>query len=153
MGHFIRRFQHDIDRLVGCGVVLATGIEYELREGHWRLRALYRLHHLLAEKIIDAIHQFADEQLLLEFIIELAYALSYLSDEDLDRATAEDATYGDPAISNGNVVDFAEWRKINFSENSARAFAHFVPGATYIGPGELLHLYVRHLQVRLHGGR
>ena len=85
------------------------------------------------------------------FIQELAYALSALSDDDIGEATSEDATYSDANVSVGNVLDFDEWRKVNYSVNAAHRFEQLIPGGARATQGELLHLYVRHLHARLHG--
>ena len=78
--------------------------------------------------------------------------MSALSDDDLDVAAIQDATYSDPLVSVGNVVDFAEWKDTNFSANAARYFDRLVPGGVQATPGEKLHLYARHLHRRIHGG-
>ena len=92
---------------------------------------------------------FEDERVIIHFIQELAYALSALSKEDLGRTTTEDATYADPIIDVGNVVDFAEWENVNFSTNAARHFEWLLPGGARATQGEMLHLYIHHIYGRL----
>src|SRR4029077_7402288 len=98
------------------------------------------------------VNEFEDERRLVSFVDEVAYALSALSDSDFDRAMSEDATYSDPLVSFGNVVDFDEWRRTNYSANAARHFENLMPSGARATPGEMLHLYVRHLRRRIHGG-
>jgi hypothetical protein len=151
---FYPALQHDLDRLVGMGVVLMSSFGYSLDGSQrWRLEGTYSLNYTFAARILDSIHQFEDEELLIGFIQELAYALSALSDEELDMAMGEDATYSDPLIDFGNVVDFAEWRQVNYSANAASRFGHLLPSDAQATLGEKLHFYVRHLRSRLHGGR
>jgi hypothetical protein len=146
--------QREIDRLVGMGVVLMSGLGYSLDESkRWRLEGFYSLNHGFADGILAALRQFEEEARLLGFIQELAYAISALSDEELDRAVGEDATYSDPLIDFGNVVDFAEWRQVNYSANAAKKLARLLPSDSQATLGERLHFYVRHLRLRLHGGR
>jgi hypothetical protein len=153
-GPFYPALQMDIDRLVGMGVVLISGLGYSRDElKRWRLEGSYRLNRLFANRILDGVEQFEEERQLRQFIQELAYALSALSDEELDSAMIEDATYSDPLVGFGNVVDFAEWRRVNYSANAARRFARLLPDDTQATLGEMLHFYVRHLRTRLHGGR
>ena len=84
------------------------------------------------------------------FLLEVAYAMSALSDSDFDSLPSEDPTYSDSNVDFGNVVDFAEWREVNFSANAAR---HFESVSQHPTVDEFLHLYVRHVYRRIHGER
>lgn len=151
---FYPSLQRDLDRMVGIGTVLISDVSHVLDEDHrWRLEGSYRLYRVFADRILQRIKEFEDERKLISFIQELAYALSALNDNDFKRATTEDATYADPVIDVGNVVDFAEWQHVNYSANAARYFERLLPGGTRATRGELLHLYVHHLHRRLHGER
>ena len=151
-GPFYPRLQQDLDRLVGMGVVLISGLGYNLdEEQQWRLEGSYVLNPNLANRILNHILEFENEQRLMEFFQELAYALSCLSDEEFGQAMTEDATYSDPMTDIGNVVDFAEWQKKNYSANAASYFQSLFPSGTHATPGEKLHLYVRHIQARISG--
>ncbi len=147
---FYPALQRDVDRLVGMGVILVSNISHVLDEDQrWRLKCSYHLNHPFADPILKCIKEFENERKALNFIQELAYALSALSADDLGRATSEDATYADPIIDFDNVVDFAEWEIENFSANAAQYFGHLFPAQMTATPGELLHLYVHHLHSRL----
>jgi hypothetical protein len=151
-GPFYPALQNDLDRLVGMGVVIISRISHVLDdEKNWRLDGNFSLNRAFANPILNRIREFDDKHQLLLFLQELAYALSALGDSDLDDATKEDATYADPVIDVGNVVDFAEWQKINFTANAALYFDQLFPISTRATKGELLHLYVHHLYGRLHG--
>lgn len=150
-GPFYPELQRDLDQLVGTGVIIITNLSHVLDENQrWRLEGSYRFNHSIADKIIASIMTFKAEENIARFIQELAYALSALSDEDIDNSVSEDAAYADSNVAFGTVVDFAEWRKINYSVNAARRFENLVPGDSRVTQGELLHLYVRHLYARLH---
>ena len=152
-GPFYPELQKDLDRLVGIGVASISGIGHVQDESRrWRLEGAYRLNRQFADPILKSLEKFEEESRLGAFVLELGYALSALSDEDLDKAVSEDATYSDPLVTNDNVVDFESWSERNYSANAAREFAHVIPGGNATS-GEKLHLYVRHLHRRIHGGR
>jgi hypothetical protein len=151
-GPFYPAMQHDLDRLVGMGVVAITGLGHVRdEEGYWRLEGSYQLNQSFAQRVLARLSTLDEERRLSAFIQELAYALSALSEDDLDLAVTEDATYSDPLVSLGNVIDFDEWRKTNYSANAARYFERLLPGGVSTSPGEKLHLFVRHLHRRISG--
>jgi hypothetical protein len=151
-GPFYPELQHDLDRLVGLGVAVISGVGHvQDEDSRWRLEGAYRLNRRFADPILAALSSFPEEAQLGAFIGELGFALSALSDEELDLAFSQDATYSDPLVSPNNVVSFAEYRD-NFSANAAERFQYAL-GAEYTSPGEKLHMYVRHLHRRINGGR
>lgn len=151
-GPFYPALQRDLDRLVGMNIAVISDLGYSLDEAkRWHLEGRYRLNRELASSILGRAQQFEEENRSIAFIRELAYALSALSDEEIDRAMTEDATYSDPLIDIGNVVDFAEWRRLNYTANATLELGRLLPSAQAT-LGEKLHFYVRHLRTRLHGG-
>lgn len=152
-GPFYPSLQHDLDRLVGMGVVVITGLGHARDDdGRWRLEGSYRLNRGFSEPVLRQLNTYEEEVRLVSFVQELAYALSALSDDDLDLAFSQDATYSDPLVSFDNVVDFDERRR-NYSATAAQYFDRLIPGGSRATPGEKLHLYVRHLHRRIHGER
>lgn len=152
-GPFYPDLQHDLDRLVGLGVVVISGVGHVQDEAkRWRLEGAYRLNRQFADPILSALGDYPEERQLGTFIVELAYALSALSDDELDRAVSEDATYSDPMVTVDNVIDFADWREHNYSANAAEKFDRVIRGGNAT-PGEKLHLYVRHIHRRINGER
>lgn len=153
-GPFYPSLQRDLDRLVGMGLVNISGLDHVRDEDkRWRLEGSYCLNHKFSDPVLRQLEIYDEERDLISFVRELAYALSALSDGDFDLAVSEDATYSDPMVSFGNIVDFDEWRKINYSANAAEKFEDLIPIGSQATPGEKLHLYVRHLHRRIHGGR
>lgn len=153
-GPFYPVLQHDLDILVGSGVAIISSLGHVLDEQkRWRLEGSYHLHRVFADRILNRIGDFEEERKFLGFLEELALALSSLSDEDLDKATSEDATYSDPIVDFGNVVDFAEWQRKNSTAAAAAQFERFLPRGVRADNGEKLHMYLRHLQTRIHGKR
>jgi hypothetical protein len=153
-GPFYPVLQHDLDQLVAMGVVVISNLSHILDdEKRWRLEGSYRLNHSYSRSILEYSFRFKEERVLYLFLQELAYAFSSLSDDDIVNATNEDATYSDPMIDIDSVVDFADWHTVNFSANAARHFSGLLPGGSQATPGEMLHMYVRHLYRRLHSDR
>ena len=151
-GPFYPALQQDLDRMVGLGMVLITEVAHVRdAEGKWRLEGRYCLNRQLSARAVDCLLDLPDEARFASFATEIAYALSALGEEELERALVEDATYSDPSVSENNVLDFEEWTRRNPSANAANYFDRFMPGGTKATPGEKLHLYVRHLQ-KIHAG-
>lgn len=151
-GPFYPVLQHDLDGLISQGLVLITNLGYKRdNDGRWRLDGNFYLNDRLADPIIK--HYYEAENHMAVFIEELVYAFSALSEEDLQSVVSEDATYADKLTAFGNVVDFGEWRTLNYSANAANYFSRLLPGGALPTLGEKLHLYARHLHWRLHGTR
>lgn len=146
-GPFYPPLQYDLDRLVGQGLVIVSDFEHVIdADGRWRLDGTFSLNYELAEDVLDTIEQLPQEHTIRLFLQEMAYALSALTESEFDLLTLEDPTYSDPNVAFENVVDFANWRERNYSSNAALHFSSLLDLAT---PGELLHLFVRHLRRRL----
>jgi hypothetical protein len=153
-GPFYPVLQHDLDKLISQGLVLITNLGYKKdNDNRWRLDGDFYLNHNFADPIIRQYRNYEDGYYLATFIDELAYAFSALSEEDLQYIASEDATYADQLTAFGNVVDFGEWRTLNYSANVANYFEHLLPSGTLPTLGEKLHLYARHLYRRLYETR
>jgi hypothetical protein len=150
-GPFYPELQRDLDYLVGSGVAFVTKLGHARDEtGSWRLEGSYSLNFLFSEPILRQLNSYEREARLGKFIHELALAISALDAKSFDAAVAEDATYSDPTVTFGNIVDFDEWRKQNYSANAAAYFERIAPSLSATTPGEKIHLYVRHLYRRVH---
>ena len=150
-GPFYPNLQSDLDSLVGKGIVEVGGLRYEGIGGdHFRLQGDYRVNRNLAKPILSCLYSLPHEAEAVSCVRELVLALSAFSDEEMDRASTQDATYADPSIGVDNVIDFGEWSLINYSRAAAMRVGELVsPNA---GAEEKLHLYVRHLRRRLKSG-
>lgn len=147
-GPFYPDLQRDLDRLIGRGLVLITGVQHSRDESdQWRLDGMVSLNHTLAHSVLDTILSFPRLLDVQSFLLEVAYAISALSESDFDSVPNEDPTYSDASVSYENVVDFGEWRSLNYSANASRHFATMLEQATR---AELLHLFVGHLRRRIH---
>ena len=151
-GPFYPVLQSYLDRLVGQGIVEISGLGYVLENDRWRLSGAYRLQRSFAGPILNVLAKYDEEVRKLVFVQELALALSALDDSELDRAMGEDATYSDGVTATESVIDFAEWKLVNYSANATQYFRVLTQQSGFTTPGELLNLYVQHLHRRLHYG-
>ena len=146
-GPFYPALQHELDRLVGLGLVTISDVDhFQDGDGQWRLDASFSINHQLADDSLGVINSFPEEFSVRSFLLEVAYALSALTDDEVAGIAGEDPTYSDLSVGYENVIDFAEWRNLNYSANVANHFSTVLERAT---PGELLHLFVRHLHRRM----
>ena len=153
-GPFYPELQHDLDRLVGRGMVNVERITHvSVGVDRARIDAHYSLNRELAGPVLDLLPLLPQEEEPTAFMRELTLALSSMSDEDIDRAFEQDATYSNRKIGNKNVIEFHEVRDLNYTANAARAIGNLVPTKAVVGAGEKVHLYVRHLRARLNGAR
>jgi hypothetical protein len=151
-GPYYPEFQDDIDALLGRGMVAIEGLRHvEDEEGRWRLEGKFSITDGRASRITNALRMFDDESRLFAFYRELAFALASVPDGLRGGAVSEDATYGDTRYGEGAIIDFAEWKRENFSENAAEYFDQVMPDRRGATPSQKLHLYTRHLRRRLSG--
>jgi hypothetical protein len=150
-GPYYPDLQRDLDCLVGLGVALITELGHAKdADNNWRLEGSYALNQKFAAPILRTISSYSEEVRISVFIRELAFALSAIDGPTLDAAVSEDATYADPTITYGNVVDFDEWKKDNYSADVADYFERITPSGKNTTAAEKIHLYVRHLYRRAH---
>jgi hypothetical protein len=153
-GPFYPELQADADALVGQGLLLQSKLDYILNiDNQWRLQGVYTVNHQLADRLLELVSSFDDEHAIQTFCTEVAYSLSALVSEQVQGFSQQDATYGDPLIDFGSVIDFAEWMNRNFASNAAEQLGDLLPSGSRTTPGEKIHSYVRHLSRRLHAGR
>jgi len=152
-GPFYPILQADADSLVGQGLLIQTQLQYVLNaDRQWRLQGAYTLNHQLADVILEQQRSFPEEQAMDAFCREVAYSLSVLHSDQFQTISGVDATYGDPQIDFGSVVDFAEWTQRNYARNAAERLGELLPSGSTTTAGEKLHSYVRHLSRRLYAG-
>lgn len=143
--------QHDVDRLVGRGVLTVSSVGYsEDAEGLWRLDAAYSLNLELAQPIIESTQPFASFALEFEYLREVVFAMSGLGALGISAASAADASYGDRLIEFGDVVDIESHRsEPNQSARVAIRFGELMAPEIALSDAEKVHLYVRELYARL----
>jgi len=140
--------QRDIDQLVGLGVIAVAGATYIQAGAQWQVDARFSLHREYADPILNAVRQYENRTRELEFVREVVFAASALGREGIADATSVDAAYGDPVVGEGGVIDLAD-EQGNATADVARRFAALTGQETSVSPAAMLHLYVRHLFMRL----
>ncbi len=142
--------QADIDRLVGQGVVDVHDVNYRQEpSGEWRLDATYSLYDPLAGPILESADQLPGIANMIAFVREVVYATSGLGIDDVEEATAVDATYANPLLSVGNLVEVDPEDAYNLSAGFALRFGELVRGPVPLKSAEMVNLYVRHLYSRM----
>ncbi len=111
-GPFYPDLQHDIDRMVGAGMVVVRGVHH-VRDsaGKWRVEGMYGLNRELTRPAVEYLLGLHDENRVASFVQELAFALSALGESEFKRALIEDATYSDPTFSEDNVPTSTSGRR------------------------------------------
>jgi hypothetical protein len=149
-GPYYPELQDDVDVLIGRGLVSIEGLRHVPDEdGRWRLEGSFAIANNGSLTVTEALRAFEDEHRLFSFYRELGFALAAIPDELRARTVDQDATYGDDRVGEGAIIDFAEWKRANYSENAARFFDSVMPGGRPATPAQKLHLYAHHLQQRL----
>ena len=150
-GPFYPALQADADAMVGQGLLIQSELTYVLNaENQWRLQGVYTLNHKLANPVLEIVADFPDEQTIASFCSEVAYGLSALLTEQAEQISKADASYGDPLVDYGSVLDFAEWNNRNYAANAATRLGELLPSGTSTTAGEKIHAYVRHLGRRIY---
>ncbi|MBO2449038.1 hypothetical protein J4573_18185 [Actinomadura barringtoniae] len=142
--------QRDIDELVGMAVLIPTQIQHIQTGDGWRLDAEYSLNSIFSSRIIDAMS--VDEGWSRELLLarEVTLALAGLGTYGIAGAVLVDATYSDPLLDTGNVVDLAPESAIpTRTAQVTERFATLMAGTRDLTDSELTHLYVRHLYAQL----
>jgi hypothetical protein len=145
----------ELDHLVGEGLVtvasLAVSPPSDPVPG---LIATFRIDRKRAASVLEAIQALPDETSSEGFLLELASAFLDIRPDRQDDAAVMDAAYSNPGISEGRVVDFAEWvspTKGNASWNVAQSFQRYVPERVTLSRAEKLVMYMNLMKRRAHG--
>ncbi|HEY0156730.1 MAG TPA: hypothetical protein VGF28_05500 [Thermoanaerobaculia bacterium] len=146
-GPFYPDLQRELDRLVGLGYVIVRDVSYVRESNRWRLNASYALNTATTGDIFAVARSFETERRLIAFLRRLAYAISQ-SEGAIESFVGSDATWSDVRTGTGDIIDFAEWRRANYSAYVAHSFNDFAPTTTGATRGEMLQLYLRLLERR-----
>jgi hypothetical protein len=142
-GPFYPDFQWDLDRLVAMGFVELRSFEpFQDARGWWftasyvaSARALHSIEYLRESPRLARIHAFQRE---------LASAFADLPDVVQGTSPERDATFADPTVPEGALIDFAAWAD-NHSGQAAEAVSQLVGPGLRLGPRDRIHLYFRYL--------
>lgn len=143
--------QSDIDELVGMGMLVVVDLT-PVNDGG-RLQGRFALNREFSEPVLEVMGTIKEDAELLNFLDDVVQAANRLTDLEQQIALSQDATYGDPGIDAGNVIDLGQWLSrdattpTEFILNRLRSVA-----GRDLRPAELMELYVDHLGWRLRHG-
>ncbi|MGA3562128.1 hypothetical protein [Melissospora conviva] len=140
--------QRDIDQLVGRAVVLASDIHHLQLCGQWTLEANYQLNPRFSPRIIEAMSRDATLRRELKFVSEVVLALSGLGLPGIPNATQADASYADPNVDEGDLVELDGDRPSKTSRVTTR-LQELLGSSSRLNEAEVTHLYIRHLYASL----
>lgn len=149
---FFPSLQHDLDCLVGSGVVGVSRADFVLTENGrgWRLDADYFSRSKVTSAIMAAASSFPQQRRVLDFLREVVYAASGLGVAGIEAVGTIDAAYSDPLLDVGDVVNIApDFEALNATAKVARRFSELAKSSQHLTEPELVHLYVRHLYTRM----
>lgn len=144
--------QDDLDWLVGMGMLVVVDL-MPLSDAR-RLQGRFALNRAFADRVLSVMLEIEEDANLRNFLDDVVQAANRLTDLEQQTALSQDATYGDPGIDTGNVVDLGQWLvrgAVTPTEtilNQLRALAD-----RDLQPAELMEMYVDHLGWRLRNGR
>jgi hypothetical protein len=149
---FYPNLQADVDALIGRGLATVEDLHY-LREanGQVRLAGKFAIAEKGASELIAAMRMFSDEEKLFQYYRDLAFAFSAIPPGLREKAVTQDATYGDMRYGSGAIIDYADYKRENFSAAAANYFDVGVDDRDKTTPSQKLYLYASHLRRRLVG--
>ena len=144
--------QADVDALVGRGVIAVSGVRYIRIDNHWTLDANYNLNRTFSDRILTAAKRFPLRAAELAFVQEVMYATSGLGTAGLAAAGELDATYSDPLVDVGGLIEVERDRGDGYNRTAAAAFRfnQLLGSESPISTAEMVNLYVRRLYSRMH---
>jgi hypothetical protein len=149
---FYPDLQREIDSLVAMGLLEVSDLSYrKVPDGPMLFQARYALrfqsiHGRQIRKVLDSDCVSTTEQTYLD---ELARALASLRDEDIAAAAAEDATYDDPTVASGDVIDFGEAIRRVRTREATESLDLLFPDIR-LTPARRLYMYAHYLGRKVH---
>lgn len=144
--------QGGIDELVGRAVLFARNVRHVYVDGAWSLDADYDLNLVFGKRIIEAMSRDREFRKELAFVQEVVLALAGLGLPGLSNAAQADATYSDPNIDVGGIIDLSNTEVLTRTSQVTNQFSELLGRQHRLTEAEVTHLYIRHLYSVL-GGR
>lgn len=142
--------QEDVDRLIGMGLIRVDDLKIgRTGDGASVLLPSFSLDPERAEPILTALRELPGEEVVLDFIREVAQAFSRLSDEQVLSSMREDATYGSAAVDTGQVIDLGEWLSVEETATSHAVDRIRKLADDGMSPAEVIDVYVNHIAYRV----
>ena len=149
-GPFFPELQREIDYLISRGVVCVS----DLKTRQQGISIKIHLNYDLADPILEAIGSLPDEAEITDFVQKLGFAFVEIVPELRDDAAMVDASWSDPAVDDGRVVDFGEWVEAthgNAAWNVAQKLQDYAPKGITLDRSEKLLMYMRLMKRRANG--
>ncbi|MFC5302003.1 hypothetical protein [Azospira restricta] len=145
--------QQDVDRLIGMGLIRVDSLDIgRTDDGSSILLPRLSLESKHAEPILTTLRELPGEGDMLVFFREVVEAFSRLSDEQTLTAMSEDATYGNPAVDSGQVIDLGEWLGTEETATSHATGKIREIANGEMNPAEIIDVYVNHIACRVSHG-
>lgn len=151
-GPYYPALQTEIDWLIGEGLINVVALMPGPNK--MSLGAVFTSMEERARSVLALIRALPDEGATEEFLVELALAYLEIRADRRDDAALADASYSDPSVALGRIIDFAEWVKPttdNPSWNTAESFQRYMPEGVTLDRAEKLLMYMRLLRRRANG--
>lgn len=145
---FYPALQGDLDALVGIGVVTVEDVNYVVAGEDWHLVARYGLNQEFAAPILAVAAESSLTREVLEFVEEVVGAASGLDVAGIQNIKEVDATYANPIVAFGGLLELDGQREENATTRVARRFRTLLAEKRLLTDAEMIHLYVRHLYSR-----
>ena len=147
-GPFFPELQREIDYLISRNAIDVSELEASPR----RVRFKLSLNYEVVDTIIDTIGSLPDELAVKEFLEKLAFAFVEIVPDKRDDSATVDASWSDPAIDQGRVIDFGEWVSAaqgNAAWNVTQRLQDYAPEGVTLNRSEKLLMYMRLMKRRL----
>lgn len=136
--------QRDVDALVGMGMLQVVGLEMDPQRS--RIQGRFALNRSFADPVLAVMRTVPEETDLLEFLAEVVQALNRLTDVEQRTGLVADATYADPNLEVGNVVDLGEWLEYGGHTRTAEVLKRIEALAGEdLEPAQCMDIYLDHL--------
>lgn len=144
--------QADIDSLVGRGLLAVADLA--TTDDGLRIQGRFVVNRDFCDRVLSSMRGIPEEANLLDFLDDVVQATNRLSDVEQAVALTQDATYGDPRVDTGNVVDLGRWIHPDATTPTQYVLAKLQSVAgRKLKPAELMELYMDHLGWRLRNGK
>lgn len=143
--------QLDIDSLVGTGMLAVA--ELQTVDGEQRMQGRFVLNRHFADRVLNVMRDIPEDRDLLDFLDDVVQSANRLSGVEQAVALTQDATYGDPGVDSGSVIDLGLWTRRDATTPTQYILDRLrIAAGRDLLPAELMEMYVDHIGRRLRNG-
>jgi hypothetical protein len=118
-----------------------------------QLQGHFALNRVFADRVLAMMAKIPEEADLLEFLLEVVQALNRLATGHQRTGLSADASYADPKVDVGNVVDLGEWIERGGVTRTGEVLHRIQTLAdSDLLPAECMDIYMDHLERGLRRG-